>query len=278
MADFEKVIPPGREGKIDVKIDGKKLFPGLFEKNFVVNTNDSGSKQFTLTVQGTVRKVFDFSRQLSWTGFTDDELKFDVDITNLLATPITIKSVRWAENARNKDFTQKLDAKLDAIEKGRKYHLRISEKKRPAYGSFIVDLVLATDYPKLAEKTISITFVIRSDVELLPDKLYFGEMLIPYGATKAFDKEFRIVAARGDSLEIIKAVPSRDDISVKIQELQPGKTFMGTVWVRPQDRMGLYTGSIKIYTNYPKCKELTLDINGSVRVGNAVEGAKPGVK
>jgi hypothetical protein len=274
VADFEKVIPPGREGKINVKIDGKKLFPGLFEKNFTVNTNDPDSRQFALTVQGTVRKVFEFSRQLSWTGFTDERLKLDVDISNLLSTPIVIKSARWAEDGRNKESAQKLDIKLETVEKGKKYHLMISQKKELAYGSFIADLVLVTDSPKIPEKTVPVTFVLRSEVELRPDKLYYGEMLIPPGATKAFDREFSIVASRGDSLRILKAVPSRNDMSVKIQELQPGKTFRGVIWVRPETRIGQYTGSVKIYTNYPNCKELTLDITGNVRVGDAADGVK----
>ena len=50
MADFDKVIPPGQEGKVNIKIDGKKLFPGMFEKNFAVSTNDPQNQQFSLTV------------------------------------------------------------------------------------------------------------------------------------------------------------------------------------------------------------------------------------
>jgi hypothetical protein len=109
-------------------------------------------------------------------------------------------------------------------------------------------------------------------VEVYPDRLYFGEMVIPAGATKAFDRTFNIVAARGDSLKILKAVPNRDDMTVKIQELQPGKSFRGTVWIRPSSRLGQYAGAVKIYTNNPKYKELVLDIVGSIRVGEPAEG------
>lgn len=129
--------------------------------------------------------------------------------------------------------------------------------------------MLTTDYPKLKEKLVSLSVTIMKDIELLPNKLYYGEMVIPAGATKTFEKTFNIVAARGDSLKILKAVPSRDDITVKIQEVQPGKSYRGTVWVRPTSRLGAYTGSIKISTNIPKSKEIVLDIIGTVRVGDA---------
>ncbi|MGD1048379.1 MAG: DUF1573 domain-containing protein, partial [Candidatus Krumholzibacteriaceae bacterium] len=64
MAEFDKAIPPGREGTIKATIDGKKLFPGMFEKNFTVDTNDPENKQFTLTIQGTVQRVFELSREM----------------------------------------------------------------------------------------------------------------------------------------------------------------------------------------------------------------------
>ncbi|HVO76484.1 MAG TPA: hypothetical protein VMT60_00730, partial [Candidatus Bathyarchaeia archaeon] len=129
-----------------------------------------------------------------------------------------------------------------------------------------------TDYPKIPEKTLSLVIVIQRDVQVYPDRLFFGEMVIPPGGTKAFDRMFTIMAARGDSLKILRAVPSRNDMTVKIQELVPHKSFRGMIWVRPESRIGAYAGSVKIYTNYPKFKEITIDIVGSVRVGDGSEG------
>jgi hypothetical protein len=278
VADYEKVIPPGQEGNVTIKIDGNKLFPGMFEKNFAVSTNDPENRQFTLTVQGTVRKVFDLSRQMSWIGFTDEDLKFEVDITNLLSSPINVKTARWGDDGSNKDLERKLGIKLETVEKGKKYRLKIWNKGELPPGKYTQGIVLATDYSKLAEKKLTVVLVVRSDVELLPDPLYFGDMVIPPGATKAFDKTFNVIAARGDSLKIVSAEPSRDDITVNIQELQPGKSFRGTVVVRPSNRIGQYTGFVKIRTNYPKCKELTLDLRGNVRVGDAAAGVYPGKK
>jgi hypothetical protein len=272
VAEFDKAIPPGREGTIKATIDGKKLFPGMFEKNFTVDTNDPENKQFTLTIQGTVQRVFELSREMKWTGFTDDDLKLDVNITNLLTTPVNIKSVRWADDARGKDLEDRIGLKIETVEKGKKYILKIWKKKELHPDNVQANIILTTDYPKLPEKTLSMSIIVQNDVQLYPDRLYFGEMLIPAGATKPFDRTFNIVAARGDSLKILKAVPSREDMTVKIQELQPGKSFRGTVWVRPETRLGQYAGSIKIYTNYPKYKELTLDIVGSVRVGEGSAG------
>jgi len=273
VADFDKVIPPGQEGKVNIKIDGKKLFPGMFEKNFAVSTNDPQNQQFSLTVQGTVKKALEFSREMRWAGFVEEDLKMEAIITNLLPVPVNITSARWADEGKAKELDEKIGLKLETIEKGKKYRLKVWKKKELAPNNFVTNIVLATDYPKLKEKMVNLAVTIMKDVELFPDKLYFGEMVIPPGATKAFDRTFSIVAARGDSLKVLRAVPSRDDITVKIQELQPGKSYRGTVWVRPTSRLGQYAGSIKFYTNYPKYKELVLDIVGSVRVGDSSDNA-----
>jgi hypothetical protein len=272
VADYDKVIPPGKEGKINIKIDGKKLFPGMFEKSFTVKTNDPDNAQFVLTVTGTVKKAFELSREMRWNGFVDDPFQFETDITNLVGTPIDITSAKWDADAAAKGLSDKIAIKLTTIEKGKKYRLKLTKKKDLPAENLTGNIVLTTDDPKIKEKTLPMSILIQKEVQLYPDRIYLGEMIIPPGGTKAFDKTFNIVAARGDSLKILRAVPNRDDMTVKIQELQPGKSFRGTVWVRPSSRLGQYAGSIRIYTNNPKEPELILDVVGSIRVGEAVEG------
>jgi hypothetical protein len=278
VADFDKVIPPGKEGKVNIRLDGKKLFPGLFDKKFTVRTNDPDNTQFELVVTGTVKKAFEFSREMRWSGFVDDQFKFEVEVTNLLPTPINITGARWADDVASKALLEKIGLKLETIEKGKKYRIKLWKKKDLAPENFVANIVLTTDFPKIKEKTVPMSIIVQKEVEIYPDRLYFGEMIIPPGATKAFDRTFNIVAARGDSLRILKAVPNRDDMTVKIRELQPGKSFSGTVWIRPSSRLGQYAGSVRIFTNNPKNPEIVLDVVGSIRVGETVEGVPQGKK
>jgi hypothetical protein len=275
VAEYDKAIPPGKEGKVNIKIDGKKLFPGMFEKNFTVTTNDPENAQFNLTVQGTVKRAFEFSKDLRWSGFIDEDVKLESDVTNLLGAPVHIQSARWLDDGKIKDIDAKFGLKLETLEKGKKYHLKIWSKKELEPQTYMPSITLTTDYAKLPEKIVQVTITVSKDVDVLPPTLFYGEMLIPPGATKAFDRTFTIVAQRGDSLKIIKAIPSRDDITVKILEVQPGKSYRGTVWVRPEARLGQYLGSVKIYTNYPKFKELSVECVGSVRVGEETPSAPP---
>ncbi len=278
MAGYDKVIPPGQEGKISIKIDGKKLFPGFFEKSFTVKTNDPDNAQFVLNVTGTIKKAFELSREMRWTGFVDDKFNFEVVVTNLLPNPINITGARWADDVGSKGLTEKIGFKVETIEKGKKYRLKLLKKKTLEPQSLVANIILTTDFPKIKEKSVSMSLIVQKEVEVIPERLYYGEMVIPAGATKAFDKTFTVVAARGDSLKILRAVPNRDDMTVRIQELQPGKQFRGTVWIRPSSRLGQYAGSIRIYTNSKKSPELVVDVVGSIRVGEAAAGVPQGKK
>jgi hypothetical protein len=193
-----------------------------------------------------------------------------------MPTPINIKGYEWAQVSKDKQLDSRLGVKLETIEKGKKYKLTIRKKKDVPADRYYGELALNTDYPKLPQKVVKFGITVVNDVEIYPDRLFFGEMVLEKGVSKPFDRVFNIIAARGDSLKILKVVPNRDDMTVKIQEQTPGKSFKGTVWVRPPEKIGQYVGSIKIYTNYPKYKELNLDNIGSVRMAEPNEPGTQG--
>jgi hypothetical protein len=191
---------------------------------------------------------------------------------------MNITSARWDDDGKAKGLVEKIGVKLDTMERGRKYRLTVWKKTDLAPESVVSNIILATDNPKLREKIVPVAFTIMNDVELHPQRLYYGEMLIPPGASKAFERTFNIIAARGDSLKVLKAVSSRDDMTVKIQELMPGKSYRGTVLVRPTSKIDKFAGSITVFTNYPKYREVVLDVVGSVRVGTGSESSGKGKK
>ncbi|MCK4235759.1 MAG: hypothetical protein KAX38_01485 [Candidatus Krumholzibacteria bacterium] len=268
MADFDKVIPPGEEGEIKVKIHGRKIRPGHFNKGYTVKTNDPKRSRVILSIVGDIKKVFGFSNDMSISGFVDEDMKLETIITNLIETPINITDFKWSgkavDYARLKD---KLGVKLETIEKGRKYRLKVWNKENLSPGHYMGDIVLMTDFDKLKEKTIAVRFTVTPDVEVHPRTIHLGEMLVPEGMSKSFDRNFRVIAARGDSLKVLSVIPDREDVTVKIQEIEPGKAYRGTIRIRPQSTVGRYSASLKIITNYPGYEELKLRVKGIVRTG-----------
>ncbi len=278
VAEYDKVVAPGQMGKVHIKIDGKKIGAGAFDKGFMVKTNDPANEQFNLSVKGTVAKALEFSREIRWAGFTDETFKIESYVTVLLSSPMNILSARWDVDAAAKGLPEKVGVKLDPIVRGKKYRLTVWKKAELASGTIVSNVILATDNPKIRETIVPVAFTVMNDVELYPQRIYYGEMLIPPGATKGFERSFDIIAARGDSLKIVKVVSSRDDMTVKIQESIPGKSYRGTVLVRPTSKIDRFEGAIKIQTNYPKYREVVLDVVGSVRVGTGSGASSKGKK
>ena len=266
MADFDKVVPPGKEGKINVKIYGHKIFPGHFKKSYTVTTNDPENERIVLTLAGDVVKVFEVSSELAITGFKDEDLKKEVILTNQLDTPINLTDYRWSERQRSSpELSDKIGVELKTIEKGRKYRLTVWNRVPLEPGHYLGDLYLKSDFEGLTEKKLLVRFTVTPDVEVHPKTVIMREMIVEEGTTKSFDKKITIIAARADSLKILKIEPDRDDITVNVQEIVPGKSFRCTIRLRPPTETGRYLGTLKIHTNYPGYEVMPVNITGTVR-------------
>lgn len=274
MADFDKVVPPGKEGKIEVKIYGHKIHPGHFQKSWTVTTNDPENPKVILKINGDIKRVLELSKPLSMTGFVDEDFKLETIITNLMDDPVHIKGYHWSENNKDSEtFKDHIGVKIEEIveppksEKGRKYILKLWKKKPLKPGHYMSELILETDFKELQEKAVRVRLSVTPELEVHPRVLFMGEMMVPEGTSKSFEKTFRIIAARGDSLKVLNVIPESEDITVNIKELHAGRAYRGTVMVRPAANVGPYAGYLKIITNYPGYEEVKLLIKGTVRTG-----------
>lgn len=264
MADFDKVIPPGQEGEIKVTIYGNKISTGRFSKKYTVMTNDPENSKVVLAVSGNIKRVFEISKGLSMFGFADEQLNAGVTVVNVLDTPVRITGYEWAEKSRN--MGDRVEVKIKEVEKGKKYKLDVWAKDNLAPGSYFGEIVLQTDFEAVKEKVVKVTLRISPEVDVNPKTLHFMEMSVPEGTSKSFDKVFRVIANRGDTLKVLDVIPDREDISVSMKEVEPGKIYRGTVRIRPPTSLGKYSGSLKILTNYPGYEELTVAIRGNIRI------------
>jgi hypothetical protein len=266
VADFDKVIPPGQEGRIDVTIHGNKVSPGHVEKNWTVTTNDPENEKVSLTLVGNIVKVFDISAEIAASGFSNEDLKQEVILTNQLDQPIQITGYRWSDQMQSsQDMADKIGVKIETIEKGRQYRLKVWNKQKLQPGHYLGDLYLTTNFDKLKEKKVMVRFTITPDVEVHPETIHMREMVVQEGTSQNFEKKITVIAARADTLKILKIVPDRDDITTNVQEVVPGKSYRCTVSIRPPTETGRYLGTLRIYTNYPGYEQLAVNITGTVR-------------
>lgn len=268
MADFDKVILPGKEGTIGITITGFKIHPGRFTKSFTVTTNDPDQQKVILTVTGIVKKVFDFSLQsISLSGFISEMLKGETIISNKLAEPVNITGWEWSDKSRNYDFLcDNIGVKIETIEAGRQYRVKTWTKEPAVAGAVSGELILKTSFKDMPEKSLSFNMVITPDVQVHPSSIIMREMVIKEGTSQNFEKSISIIAARGDTLKILKVIPDRPDITANIREVKAGQAFSCKISIRPPSETGKYVGNITFITNYKGYEKLTAEIRGTIRV------------
>ena len=270
MADYDEVIPPGSEGKINVRLIGYKLPTGKFKKSFTVKTNDPENEKVILYLTGNVQRIFDMSKGLALTGYLNEELKDEVVLTSTIDTPIHITGYHWSDKTKEKDILDKaIGVKITPLEKGKKYKVETWMKKQLPPRQYFADLVLETDFDKLPEKQVSLRIQVMNDVEVHPDQVYMHELRLTEGTTQSFEKAISVIAARGDSLKILEVTPSDDSITYNMREVKPGKAYTIRFTIRPPAIPGKYEASMTIKTNYKGYETLVVPIKGAVRVNPA---------
>lgn len=267
MADYDKVILPGSEGKIGISITGHKIHPGRFKKSFTVKTNDPENKQIILSVAGLVKRVFDLSKSINLSGFADEKLEIESIISVQLPEKINITGWHWSEKSKHYDFIcENIVVDLQTKDPGKKFSLKVSTKGGIEPGRYLGDLILETDFKDIPEKKLMFSLTITPDVQVAPRTVIMREMRLSGGKTKNFEKRVSVIAARGDSLQILEVIPNRDDITVNVRETRPGKAFSCVISIRPAAKSGRYEGNVTFITNYPGYEKLELPIKGMVRV------------
>ncbi|MBI5586568.1 MAG: hypothetical protein HY892_22390 [Deltaproteobacteria bacterium] len=147
MARFDRVIPPGGEGKAVLKVD-LKGYQGKVRKSATVFSNDPQQPNFTLTVMGQVRPFIEVkpgsSIQFSSAPSPDEK------IVELLAVDREFKVVQVENGLEGKIRTQ-----LETVVPGKQYRLRVINLQKE--GNYFGLVRCRTDHPQKPEIQIRIS-------------------------------------------------------------------------------------------------------------------------
>ncbi len=215
-----------------------------------------------------MKRVFEISRRITLTGFSGEELKQDIFITNKLEQPVHLTEFKWdLDDKDSRNLKDLLGAELEEIEDGRKYKFTVWNRKKVEPGRYLGQGMFITDFEGLKRKPVRIRVTVTPDVQVHPSTLFMGEMYIPKGVTKSFERNFRVISSRGDSLKVDRVVPSSNDMTINVKEVLEGRSFLCQVMLRPEPETGRYSSKLKVYTNYPGYEEIEVEVRGIVRVG-----------
>lgn len=138
MASYDRVIPPGGEGKITLSVRTKG-YEGKIHKTARVETNDPRMKTFTLGLRAFVQvPIYVKPRYVRLNGRENVSVTRSVEIMAGLDKPLTLEPSQF-------NLEGKVTYKVEEIDKGRKFKVSFTNIPGVA-GSYRGSLNLKTNY------------------------------------------------------------------------------------------------------------------------------------
>jgi hypothetical protein len=148
VADYDKVIPPGGEGKVTLKIDTGG-YRGEVTKNTRVHTNDPKNPVSTLTIKAFVKvPIFVSTRYVRLEGLAGDKVTGTVDIKAQKERPLALEPAGFNLDA-------KATYRIEEITPGKEYKVHFTNISDSA-GTYLGFLRLKTNYPEKPEISIRV--------------------------------------------------------------------------------------------------------------------------
>ena len=263
MASFDKVIPPGQEGKVTLSVKTKNM-SGKFSKSATIKSNDPKNPKLRIKLKGEVKKYISVkpSTRLYLTGYEGDIISKNLRIINHQDTPLKLTSIEST-------IDDKIDYDIKPVTEGKEYEL-VVKVKDGLKGRSNGKITVATNSEKKPEIEIRVTINFRDELTISPTTLYFGQIsLTPKSGKPAaklnLTKHLTIRKEKGHPLKIEKVIASSDLIQTKIEMKEEGKRYFIVVTLdKDKLKTGPFTETLEIHSNYKKKPVYKINVRGKV--------------
>jgi len=231
-AKFDKVIAPGKEGKIELVVDGNKVH-GSFTKAAEVRTNDPVRPEFTLSISGKeiplVSVVPDGTIYLH--GRPGEKIEKDLTVSS---------------NEKDLDFkvtsvTSNIDDKIKySVENGPKkgeYTIKLEKDPKLPIMSTYGSLTIHSNSTKQPETTLQVHVMTKSSISLSPSVLNYGKVKFAdaEGAGAPSTKSLLVTKSTG-KLKITGVSTSNPNFQAKVETVRADQQYKVTVVFTPPVR------------------------------------------
>jgi Protein of unknown function (DUF1573) len=250
-AKFDKVIAPGKEGKIQLVVDGNKVH-GEFSKAAEVTSNDPDHPNISLSVSG---------KEIPFVNVVPDGTVY---LHGRPGEPIE-KELTISSNEKDLDFkvmsvTSNIDDKIKysyapGTKKG-EYVVKISKNPNLPIMSTYGNLIIHTTSKKAPDTTMQVHVMTKSSILLSPSVLNYGEVKFSDNQGRGTPSTKAVTVTRSaGTLKIKDVSTSNANFTAKLETLTPGQQYKVTVTFNPPTRKTAKqteTGEMVITTDDPQ--------------------------
>jgi uncharacterized protein DUF1573 len=250
-AKFDKVIAPGKEGKIELVVDGNKVH-GQFSKAAEVTSNDPDHPTISLSISGTeipfVNVVPDGTVYLH--GRPGEPVEKELTISS------NEKDIDFKVTGVSSNIDDKVKYSYAPGAKKGEYVVKVTKNPQLPIMSTYGSLIIHTTSKKSPDTTLQVHVMTKSSILLSPSVLNYGEVKFtdPKGPGTPSTKSVTVTRSAG-KLKIKDVSTSNPNFVAKLETLTPDQQYKIMVTFTPPTRKQskqTETGEMIINTDDPQ--------------------------
>jgi len=248
VASFDKVIPPGQEGKINFQIDGSRIHEA-FSKSASVSTNDPKHPMLTIALAGKVIPYVEIqpSRQIYLSGMYGEKVSKE----------IIVSSNEKKKNFKITGLSSNIDDKITYsyapdTEPGR-YKITVwKNPKLPTLNTW-GNLNIDTNNEHSSQTVIQVSVATRGSILCQPSQINFGAVKFsPAGALeKPAEQSLEVMKVEG-TFTVKDVTFTAADYKARVETLEAGKRYKVHVDFAPVSKKKNYYDEMIINTDDPQ--------------------------
>lgn len=252
VANFDKVIPPGGEGSIELVLDGTRVH-GEFSKTAQVHCNDPDRPELTLTIAGKKVALVNV--------VPDGVIYLQGRYEEVIEKEVTISSNEKLPDFKVLGATSDIDDKISyEVKPGPKkgdYILKVKKNPELPMSSSYGTITVKTNSTKAPETKLQVQVMTKGNITVSPSSVNFGN--VPFAAkdktAAPVTRTIMVIKNSGEGLDLKDVKIDNPNFKAKVEPVTPGKQFKVEITFQPpvkKNTVQRETGELIINTNDPR--------------------------
>lgn len=264
VAEYDKVIAPGKVGKVHAEVD-TSTFNGPIAKGVSVFTNDPATPELELTVRAKVEPYIavkpGYARYITVQGEPQEgTLAQTLWVPD--GTPMEIVKVDSPWPFLDVKFREaKPEERLsDPNAKGTQWRIEMTLTNNAKVGPLADHVTVHTNHPKQKIVQIPVSGFVRPVVAVTPQVADFGKVELK----EPLRRSLNVRNFATEPIKVTGVEQTVKGVEAMVEPLEEGREYQVRVTLSPEMAKGPFNGKLMIKTDSPKVPTIEIDLKGIV--------------
>lgn len=263
VADYDKVIAPGKTGKVRVTVDTKS-FNGPTAKGVTVYTNDPEAPAIELTIRANVGQFIKmkpgYARFITVQG-ESKEGKIVQTLWTPDKSPLEIVKVESPYPYLNVRFWEaKPEERLQESADQQQWKVEIHLSNDAPVGALTEPVKIHTNHPKQKLLQVPVSGFVRPVMAVTPPVVDMGQV----SGTEPVKFSLNVRNFATESIKVTGIAGDIQGVNAKIEPVQEGREYQVQVTFQPDARKGPVNGKLTLTTDSQKVPRIEVQLKGNV--------------